>query len=104
MGFKDASGRIDIDTGVDMYECSLLTPRTEEERRQVKERGPLYRIIASLSRSEEAELQAERLYKQYNDKVRIEILTAKRDIEALSTGKFKVKIDGVEVTEEFKVK
>ena len=94
MGFNDASGRVEIITGVDTFDCHRLQPRNQNEVDKERREGPLYRIIASFSMMDQAEAKVTSLHRVHGDKVRIEVITAKREIEAITRGEFRVKLDG----------
>lgn len=99
MGLKDASGKVEIITNIDAFECVRLQPRNEYEISKEMSEGPLYRIITSFSMQDKADAKTAYLTRLHNGKCRIEIITAKREIEAMRAGEFKVKVDGKWVDE-----
>lgn len=94
MGLKDASGRVEIITNVDTFDCIRLQPRTPDEREREGTFGPLYRIITSFSMRDKVDAKTAELSKLHGGKCRIEVITSKRELELLHAGEFRVKIDG----------
>ena len=86
----DVTGRWQIQTDITLIDCKRLDPRNDAEVRAQEREGPLYRIVASLDKYEEALERKTNLLRSMKGHVRVNIVPAQSEQEALACGEFRI--------------
>lgn len=90
----DITNTWEVDTGVTMIEEKRLQPRSRAEERKELEEGPLYRIIASLNKYEEAMRKRDTILKraeERGERARVQIVPSSNEFAVLGKGQFAIR-------------
>lgn len=93
-------GRYKIITSTVIMERRKMEAYTDDQKRIESEQGPLFQIIYSTDMWENAMTQEKKLREEYKGRVRINMVPARAEFEALCKGDFEVEELVVENSQE----
>lgn len=91
-------GKLRVVTGITTVDTVEQSPRHDQDRVQMDKRGPLFLIIYTTAKFEDAKEKRRQLRKQYGGRCRVKLVPSKAEFEAIARGNFEVEeeVDDVE--------